>query len=42
MSDELDILHVGPDGRTTGGMATVITLLSRSPDSGLRVTTAAT
>ena len=42
MSDELDILHVGPDGRTTGGMATVITLLSRSPDPGVRVTAAAT
>lgn len=35
-------MHVGPDAGTAGGMATVITLLTRSPDPGVRATTAAT
>jgi glycosyltransferase involved in cell wall biosynthesis len=42
VSEELHVVHVGPDVRTTGGMATVITLLSRSPHPGVRATTAAT
>ncbi|MEX5721382.1 glycosyltransferase family 4 protein [Geodermatophilus maliterrae] len=42
MSEELHVVHVGPDVRATGGMATVITLLARSPDPGIRATTAAT
>jgi glycosyltransferase involved in cell wall biosynthesis len=42
VSEELHVVHVGPDVRTTGGMATVITLLSRSPDPGVRASAAAT
>ena len=42
VDDEISVMHVGPDVRTTGGMATVIQLLSGTSGSEFTTTSAAT